>query len=59
MREILACNVIRPLVERITDPDYINQTILWAVSISLMAILVFNIAPIALMLPSVGFIVVQ
>ncbi|XP_071803237.1 sorting nexin-13-like isoform X2 [Asterias amurensis] len=30
IREIIVCNALRPLIEMITDPDYINQTIIWA-----------------------------
>ncbi|XP_038077949.1 sorting nexin-13-like isoform X2 [Patiria miniata] len=29
MREIIVCEGIRPLIEMVTDPDYINQTIIW------------------------------
>ncbi|XP_022080022.1 sorting nexin-13-like isoform X2 [Acanthaster planci] len=29
MREIIVCEGVRPLIDMVTDPDYINQTIVW------------------------------
>ena len=32
IREVIANGMIKPMIEQLTDPDYVNQTIIWIVS---------------------------
>lgn len=36
VQEILARGVLLPLINQLSDPDYINQFIIWMVSLSLV-----------------------
>nr|XP_006822119.1 PREDICTED: sorting nexin-13-like [Saccoglossus kowalevskii] len=29
LREVIVCGMLKPMIDMITDPDYINQTIIW------------------------------
>lgn len=33
LQEVLACGVLLPLVNQLSDPDYINQFVIWMVSV--------------------------
>lgn len=31
LQEVLACGVLLPLINQLSDPDYINQFVIWMV----------------------------
>lgn len=33
LQEVLACGVLLPLINQLSDPDYINQFVIWMVSV--------------------------
>lgn len=32
-KEVLACGVLLPLINQLSDPDYINQFVIWMVRV--------------------------
>lgn len=33
LQEVLACGVLLPLINQLSDPDYINQFVIWMVGV--------------------------
>lgn len=41
LQEVLACGVLLPLINQLSDPDYINQFVIWMVGAGANTIGVF------------------